>query len=100
MPFLTEFSRNDTVSVGTTAVRAASPYDDRKVIYIRNISTGGQVITLFFSDSSTATASGGGIVLNPNDYIIDSLSESYTPWRGPITAISSAASGTLSIYER
>jgi hypothetical protein len=93
-----EDTRIESVTVGATAIEISEPHP-RKVIYIRNTSVGGQVITVTFSNNTTAVAN-SGFVLSPSEYITDSISEGYLPWSGEIRAISSAAGGTLSIFER
>lgn len=97
-PLGQEVSRNTAVTVGA-AVTLISSAQERKSIYLRNVSAGGQVISLSFSDTVDATA-GEGIVLNPNDAVIDSTSEGYKCWNGKITAIASGAGGSLAILER
>lgn len=71
----------------------------RKMCYFRNTSTGGQVITLTFSDTDVAVA-GTGIVLNVGEYIIDSDSENYKCWQGKVSAIASAVGGSLAVMQR
>jgi len=95
---INEDTRIETVTVGATAIEISEPHP-RKVIYIRNTSTAGQVITITFSNSVDAVA-GAGFFLSASEYITDSISEGYLPWQGEIRAISSAAGGTLSIFER
>jgi hypothetical protein len=97
MSLETGISRNEIVAVGTTSV-SVSREKKRKVLYVRNTSTAGQTITLTFSNNQPAVAS-AGVVLGTNDFIIDSQSENYRPWWGVVSAISSAASGQLSVYE-
>jgi hypothetical protein len=93
-----EDTRIESVTVGATAIEISEPHF-RKVIYIRNTSVGGQVITVTFSNTTNAVA-GSGFVLSPSEYITDSVSEGYIPYQGEIRAISTAAGGTLSIFER
>jgi len=97
---MVEATRNDSVSVGTTAVEIAPRRQDRKTIYIRNNSTAAQVITLVFSDAQNAVAGSGGMVLAAGDYIVDSNSAEYICWQGKISAVASAASGSITVYER
>jgi len=97
-PLGQSISRNETLTVDASVVLVSSA-QKRKSIYLRNTSAGGQVISLSFSDTNEAAA-GAGIVLNPNDAIIDSTSEAYEAWNGKITAIASGAGGTLAIMER
>ena len=89
--------RNDLVSVGATSVRVSFERL-RKVIYIKNTSTGGQVITIRL-DSGAAVA-GYGVVLGVNETLIDSNTEGYMCYQGEINAIASAAGGQVSVMER
>jgi len=92
-----EISRVDAVSVGTTAVVVSNA--NRRAMYVlRNISTGGQILSIALSDVTLAVAN-TGIILNVNDFFGDSDSGGYSCWKGQITAISSAAGGTLAITE-
>lgn len=91
-------ARNDLVAVSTTSVNIA-PFraTPRTAIYIRNSSTGAQVITLSFGFTAVANT---GIVLRPGESFTDANSESYICWQGTINGISSAADGQVSVYER
>ena len=92
-----ERSRNEQITVGTTSTEIA-PARCRSVIFIRNTSTGGQVITVCMGfEQAVANA---GIVLEPGEVFCDSNSEGYICWQGVITAISDTSGGKLSIYER
>jgi hypothetical protein len=94
-----EISKNIQVAVGASVV-VVSEARTRKVIYIRNTSTGGQVIYVAFSNETQASAT-NGIVLNPGEYTIDSTSGGeYAAWTGKITALASVAGGTLNVFER
>lgn len=90
---------NRILSVGINSVKVAENDPQRKVIFIRNNSTAGQVISLIFSNNQQAEA-GTGIVLGAGQYIIDSDTEGYECWEGEIHAISSAAGGLISVYIR
>jgi hypothetical protein len=97
----TEINRNASVTVGTDAVIISEsvnfPYEERKVLTIINSSTGGQIITVSIGDMSTANS---GIPLSPGGYYQESHDAGFTPTQAHISAISSAAGGTLSIQER
>lgn len=94
----TEVTTQQSVTIGATAVLVSSKRA-RKSIYIRNISAGGQRISLQFSNVDIAVDN-TGIILNTNEFIIDSNSEGYKCWSGDITAISSAAGGVITLVER
>ena len=95
--------RNDSLTVGTSVVQVSQNMtggtNHRVGINLRNSSTGGQTISLAFSDNQQAVAN-SGIVLAAGQNIADFDSEGYIAWQGNITAIASAAGATLSIYER
>lgn len=92
-----QISRNDAVTVGATAVTVSLP-NERTMFVLRNVSTGGQVISIALSDTGEAVAN-KGIVLNVNDFFGDSDNASYQCWKGKITAIASAAGGSLAVTE-
>jgi hypothetical protein len=87
---------SQTINNTSTLVSAAKK---RNAISIKNTSTGGQVISIMFSNFLEAT-DGAGIVLQPNEGFIDSNSEGYKVWTGRIKAISDVAGGTIAIFER
>lgn len=94
--------RNDSVSVGATAVLlfdAANQNRPRKFFYIRNNSTAGQEITLIFGDEQ-AIAVNKGVVLGPTDSYWESIGENFEVWPDRIWAIGSAANGAVSVVER
>lgn len=87
-----------SVAVDGTAVDV-SQAKKRKCFYLRNISLGGQIINIALSNTIPATTT-AGILLNPNDTYTESNSEGFECWSGKITAIGSAAGGTLAVFER
>lgn len=89
--------RNEKLTVNGTAIAICVEVPERKLLVIKNRSTGGQSITLTFGRVATADV---GIVLSPNDVWVESAGEGYEVWNGAITGISSAAGGVLSIHER
>ena len=96
--------RNDTISVGATAVEIMGQTNyarPRRFFYVRNNSTGGQVITLVFGDLQTITAN-QGIVLVPTAayYEVISFGDAEEVWQSRIWAIASAAGGSISVVER
>lgn len=92
-----EMAYNSSASVGATSVKISGA-KARKSYVFRNISTGGQVITIALSNFSVAVAN-NGIVLNVNDAIVDSNTGGYNCWSGDVHAVASAAGGTLAISE-
>lgn len=92
-------ARNALITAITTTSQIASPEltQERKVISIRNSSTGTQEITVSLGVVAVA---GVGQVLLPGDTWIDSNSEGYKCYQGTINVISSAAAAQVSIIER
>lgn len=89
---------NTSVTVGATSI-LVSGARNRKMVYLRNVSTAAQVITLALDNMSPAVAL-KGIVLAPGEFFLDSVSEGYVPWNGDIKAIASAAGAVLAIQEQ
>jgi hypothetical protein len=94
----TEVSIQKVIPVGATSI-LISGKKNRISIVIRNIATDGSRISLSRSNS-VAAVDGVGIILNQNEYSIDSNSEGYKAWSGDIYAIASTANGSISIEER
>lgn len=92
------YARNETVTVGTSEV-IISTKRQRKTYYIRNSSTGAQVVTIVLDNFVVATA-GRGIILSPGEFILDSKSYGYDCWNGDIKAIANAAGATVTIMEQ
>jgi len=94
-----EQSVPQVLTVGATSTIIA-PARNRSAVSIKNTSTANQIINVIFSNTLPAVSLGAGFQLNVNEAIIDSDSGDYSCWTGRISAISSAAGGTLVIYER
>jgi len=94
-------TNNSNITVGTTAVNISprKTVSARRSISIRNSSTGGQVLSVCFSDTENAVAN-NGFVLSAGQAVIDSSSEGYECWQGNVSVISSAAGAVCSIFER
>lgn len=94
-------TRNEQMTITNSVSVVSTPVQDgrRRLICLRNSSTGGQIISFAFSDTSVAVAN-SGIVLSQGQSSVDATSEGYICWQGNITAIASAAGAILSIYER
>jgi hypothetical protein len=92
-----DFTRNDLVSVGTASgiVADANP---RITIYIRNSSAAAQEITLHVGYGQAEVNK--GIILKAGESWLDSSGDGYPCYQGVITAISSAAGGQVSVFER
>jgi hypothetical protein len=92
--------RNDTATIGATSTVVLTKRDrGRRVAFtILNTSTGGQTISLAFGDNQAAVA-GSGIPLPPLAYYLEDGSGSPC-FDGIVSAISSAAGGTVGIMER
>jgi hypothetical protein len=92
------YARNEVITVGATQV-LISGKKNRKVIYMRNTSVGGQVITIALDNINAVTA-GRGIILAPGEFTTESTTQGYKCWNGEIKAIASAAGATLSVMEQ
>lgn len=95
----TELIRNAKVDVGTDSVVVSTEQygTQRTVLFITNISTGGQSITISPADEAKA---GEGIVLGVGGFYQDAIDSGYKPTNRQISAISSAAGGQVSVHER
>jgi len=96
-----EYNRNVSQTIGTDATiiseQTSPPDTERKLVTLVNASTGGQIITIAIGDIAVSNQ---GIPLNPGGYYHESHDAGFTPTQSHISAISSAAGGTLSIQER
>lgn len=93
--------RNEDITIGTTALIISEGQLNnnavREVITIQNNSSGGQTTRVSIGKQATTTT---GTNLSPGGSITDSMDSGYLPSQSRITAIASAAGGTLTIYER
>ena len=96
MPYDFESTRTELVNITQNADTEVSPTKDRISVYIRNVSSGAQVVILTFGLRATRQ----GIYLNPGDSVVDSNTAGYVCWQGPILGFSSSAGAQVSIYER
>ena len=94
-----ELIRNTSLTIGTDpVVISEEQYNtQRTVIMVINTSTGGQNITVSPEDVATA---GNGILLHPGGFYQDTQDSGYKPTNKRLSAVSSAAGGTVSIHER
>lgn len=90
-------ARTETVSVGTSST-VISNQKARKMFYILNTSTSGQVITIRLGEG-TATAN-VGINIEAGVSYSEYSDTGYVCFQGKINAISSAANGSVCITER
>jgi hypothetical protein len=92
--------RDATITVGATSTELSPDIrssGQRQAIVITNTSTGGQVVTLAFGKDAVASV---GIVLYPTGAWAESIDSAFIPSNERITAIASAAAGTVTIHER
>jgi len=95
-----EINRNVSLTIGTDVYVVSNEVgqnQERKVISLMNVSTGGQTITLNIGDQAV---SGSGITISPGGYYHESKDAGFTPTQTFITAIASAAGATLAVQER
>jgi len=88
--------RSGLAAVGT-ASGLISQARNRQEVIISNSSAGGQTITLNFAN---AGAAGEGVVLLPGYTYYASSAQGFKVFSGEIWAVSSAAGGQISIFER
>jgi len=93
--------RNVGVAVDTTTTVLSEAkntnHQQRKVITIINNSSAGQIISIAIEDEAGTTIGG---ILNVGGHYQESQSEDFLPTNARITAVSSAAGGTVAIMER
>lgn len=91
--------RNATLVVGTSPVVACRNISQgqKTVIVLTNVSTAAQVISLSFGGQAVA---GSSVVLYVGSSWVESIESAFTPTNDMITAIASAANGTLAVHER
>ncbi len=96
---MVEQVRNATITIGTTSQIISTELlaKQRRVFVVTNTSTGGQTITLSWGQEAAA---GNGIVLTPMGSWSESVDTAFSPSPLQIYAVSSAASGQVSIHER
>lgn len=97
MAYEQELSNIQALTIGATAVEI-SGIKPRKLIYIRNTSAAAQVLTIAFDNFNPAVA-GSGIILSAGEAVTDSTTAGYKCWGGKISAVASAAGGTISFME-
>ena len=96
---MAESTRNQNQTIGTdsTIISEAKSYSYRKIFYVVNISTGGQIIYIAVDDEATI---GHGIQLAPGGYYMESMDAGFIPTQSRISAISSIAGGIIAMHER
>lgn len=96
---MAENIRDDVVSVGTSVTKISEDQTSatRSALILTNTSTGGQIISLGFGKEAIA---GSGIVLNPGGFHSESQDAGFKVTNKMITAVASAAGGTLAVHER
>lgn len=97
----TESSRNQAVTITTVSIIVAeaknNPVSERITIYIVNTSLAGQIISLAVDGEAVLNQ---GITMQPGGFYQESNDSGFKATQKRIEGISSAAGGTLSIYER
>lgn len=96
-----EATRNESLTIGATAqtVFRREGSGELLELVLRNSSTGGQTISLTFSDQQVAVDK-QGIVLAAGQAYVASRDENYRVWQGSITAIADGAGAVLSVTSR
>ena len=98
---MTEIIRDESITVGATAavvsLEQSLPQAQRSVLILTNISAAAQIIYLSFGSEAQV---GKGIPLSVGGFHSESIDAGFRPTNKQITAIASAAGGTLAIHER
>jgi hypothetical protein len=96
---MVENIRNATVTVQTSLTVISPPLmaGQMNVRVFTNTSTSGQIISLSWGEEANA---GQGIVLYPAGSWSESVDAKFFPSNEKVTAIASAAGGTLAVHER
>lgn len=90
-------AQNATLSVGTTSEQLLPENLARKVLYVRNSGTAGEIITL--SLGTPAAVSLSGLVLANGQNFVQSADSVTECWQGPIQIISDTAATAVSLLE-
>jgi len=86
-----------TIAATNTVVSEAVYNGEREIIFLKNTSTAGEVISVSIG---TEAVNGQGIVLSPGDYQAFSKDAGYTPSNLRINAVDDGAgTGTLAVHE-
>jgi len=88
--------RNENKAIGTTPL-LVSPARPRRELVITNTSSAAQAITLGFGSVPSNKV---GVYLLPYSSYYASATDGFIVWEGEIWAISDAAAGAISIFER
>lgn len=99
MVVITDLHFPSTLSVGTSVVEVVPEKTTRQrtVIVITNTSTLNQRISIGIGQDAV---DGVGLVLYAGSTYTENIDAAFTPTNARITAIASAAGGSISIYER
>jgi hypothetical protein len=91
--------RESTVSVGATSVEVSPETGTRQrnTIVLTNTSSLNQTISLAWLGDAVV---GNGIVLLAGEHHVESIDSGFIPLNSRISAIASAAGGTLAVHER
>jgi hypothetical protein len=93
----TNVQKSVTVGTSSTQLMPEKTTNERVVWVVVNTSTLNQIITLGINSEAVANR---GIVLQPGASWVESMDSRFQPVNDQVTAISSAASGTVAVYER
>jgi len=90
-------ARNDNIPVALTVTTISEPNPSRKMIYLKNTSVAGEIITICYGDNPVANE---GVQLVQGATVIEVDSDNFDCWRGKITCLATVATATLAIMER
>ena len=85
-----------TIAVTNTQISEAIYTGQRSILFLKNISTAGEKISIAFGKEAVADQ---GIVLSQGDYITFSKDAGYYPSNLRVNAIASVGTAVLTIHE-
>ena len=101
--FIQEPVRNEKLTIGTSSQiiseqRNTDGQNKRRVILIRNVSTGAQEVTINLGYEQASN--GAGITLKPRESYYEAVDSGFEVFQGTISAISDIVGAELAIMER
>ena len=96
------FTRNESLTVGTTSVQVADDMQGREgrvsIILRNNSPNAADIITIALGNA--ASVAGTGIILKQGEVWYDANDSGYLCWQWKIQAVCATANGVLAIMER
>lgn len=101
MSTINQPTRNESKTVSTTSIQLLPRNEQRKVLYIRNVSTSATAqLTINFGNNPAVV--NAGVVVNKDQHMSDSDSAGYSCYKGEVTGIFNevAAANNVAMFER